>query len=602
MAFQPRSYEEIRDDMIDYISAQTDLTDYEIGSAIRSLVEAASLEDDEQYFQMVQLLDAFDIESASGTLLKRRVNDADIDYLPASSSTGNVVFRDENLVRSFLNQNYGSGVSIIVIGDGTDFPTSGYPYTIRIGEGTADVEDIDVDDLTVNTLTLATNLQFSHVFGERVSLVTGAGNTTIAAGIQVQTRSNSDDAPIKFTTIERGTLVNGNYESTPIAASSVSTGPQTNVGANTIIEFTGSGPFDGASVTNRARFGGGRDQESDPALKTRYRDKIQSLSRGTVLALKQCVKGVTDPVTQQTVSSSSLLEDFENDEVILFVDDGTGFTPDTLPLARTAFDGAVLAGAGSATLGDVSDFPEEGFVLLSPEDSAQIELIEYTSINYTTQAIGFVGVTQNAHGDNDEVVLVDVVASSAEAGTNYFNLAQFPVVRNSCRVWMDTGAGFLLLTEGTDYILNRGTGQLQIVGDGTPEGTQIVANYTVYTGLVATAQKVVDGVVDNAVVYPGYRAAGIFVVVEVPTIRRITVRISISVKNGFDEDTLALVVQDSIENYINSLEIGADVIRAKLVELAMNVNGVYNAVLVLPLSDVIVGEDEKPIPFLVTVT
>ena len=53
MAFQPRSFPQILAEMIAYVQSNTVVSDFNVGSVARTLLEAAALEDDEQYFQMV---------------------------------------------------------------------------------------------------------------------------------------------------------------------------------------------------------------------------------------------------------------------------------------------------------------------------------------------------------------------------------------------------------------------------------------------------------------------------------------------------------------------------------------------------------------------
>ena len=67
MAFIPRNFEQILADMIAHVRANTTLTDFSVGSVIRTILEAAAIEDDSQYFQMVQLLNAFRVATAIGT-------------------------------------------------------------------------------------------------------------------------------------------------------------------------------------------------------------------------------------------------------------------------------------------------------------------------------------------------------------------------------------------------------------------------------------------------------------------------------------------------------------------------------------------------------
>jgi len=599
MSLTPRTFEEIRDDALNYIYTQTPLTDDQIGSIIRSLVEAASLEDDEQYFQIVQLLDSFNVKKAVGSALDKRVNDADIDRLAPSTSAGKIVILNGALPTSFLYINILDGVSSLQMTGSDRFPTAGFPYTIRLGEGTSLVEDVSVSALntTTNVFTLVAPTLYAHSSGDRVSYVSGAGNQTINSGLQIQTSASDTGTPIRYTTVEKGTLVNGNYYSTPINAKSNNTGTTSNIGPGLIKEFVSSGPFDGAGVTNLVRFSGGKNKESDPELQERYQNHLQTLSKATVLSLKEGVKGVTDPVTGQSVTSSSVVEDFANDEVIVYIDDGRGFSPDYVQLPRSTVRAFTASGASSIQLspGGSANFPEEGYILISPE-SSQIELVQFTNVNYSTDTLTLATNTTQNHDALDEVTMVDPITLASEAAANFYKLSNYPILRNSYRVWVDTGAGFTLQVDNTNYILNRGTGNLQIIGSGLPINSKVVATYSYYTGLVSSAQKVLAGNLEESVAFPGVYAAGIRVVVETPTIRRITRRGSISVEPGFDEETVGLQVQETIETYISGLGIGSDVIMAKATELAMSVVGMKD-IIWNNTDNIIVLENELPVPF-----
>lgn len=611
MAFVPRTFEQIRDDMIAYVRGGTDLTDFEIGSTIRTIIEAAALEDDEQYFQMVQLLDAFSIQTAQGTDLDGRVADFGITRLQPAASAGEVTFRDELLVKSTLAFSVLAGAGSVQLANSSQFPTAGYPYTVRLGEGTLQVEDVSVtnNNTGTNVLTLAVATVNDHSIGDRAAYVTGVADRNIAASQQVQVPSIAGAAPIRFVTTVPCTLVNGNYESTSAAAKAVSPGKLGNVGASQVVEFTAAPPFTGAGVTNKKSFAGGRDTESDAQLRDRARQQIQSLSKGTVLALKQGALGVADPVTGQRVVSANVLEDFLLDEVILYIDDGTGFTPDTVVFARSTLqaDPAPNPGAGSIVVVDSTQFPQTGYVLVSTEDPAQIELLQYTAVNYATHTLTLAAPTTRTHNTGDEVVLVDPLTLNAQAGTTFLQTQNFPVVRSSHRVWVNTGGGFVLQNPSSEYFLNRGTGQLELA-NALFAGAQVVASYTYYTGLVKTVQTVIDGSVTDPVNFPGIRAGGVVVVVETPIIHRVTVRVSISAASGFNEADLVPQVREAIESYISSLGIGEDVIKSEIIQRAMDVTGMYNCIVITPVSDVIILQNELPVPFdsngnsLVTVT
>ena len=597
MAFVPRQFATILADMINYMRTNTEVTDFQIGGVVRSILEACALEDDEQYFQMVQLLEAFSIFTATGTELVRRVAEWDVTPLPAKSAVGTLVVSDGLLATTELSIDVLASSTSVDVTDSSVFATT-YPYTIRIGEGTLQVEDVTVSNNDTGSNELTTSaLANNHSIGERVSFVSGAADKTIAAGLQAQIPASGDDSAIVFTTVESGVIVNGDYDSTPMRAQAVVPGEAGNAGTGRITQFTSSTPFSGATVTNPAAFGSGRGAETPEELRSRALMKRQARG-GTPLALKEAVLGVTDPVTQQRTASVNVLEDFEEDEIIVYIDDGTGFVPDQVQLGTTALDGAVAAGSGVLNIVDPDDFPDEGYVVVSAENTAQIELIEFSSIDRTVSpaVMHLVTNTVNAHDDEDEVVLVDVLTLDADVSTNYFNTHDFPVVRNSERVWVDSGDG-LVLQDGDDFIIKRGLGRIQLTGSGTTDGATVVATYSYYTGLVSTCQRIINGDENDEVNFPGVYCAGVPVVVETPTIRRITVRMSITAAEGKDEDDIAPVVQSVVETYISSLGIGNDVILAEIIERAMRVPGMYNVSISSPSSDVAVAEDELPVPY-----
>ena len=601
MAFVPRTFEEIRDDMINFIRLQTELTDFEVGSVIRTILEAAALEDDEQYFQMVQLLDAFRLSTASGQDLDDRVAEFGIIRLQPAAAAGVVQIQNGVLTRNALAFNAAAGASSIVLDSSEGFPTSGFPFNIRIGEGTVNVEDISVTGNVTGTgtLTLGGTLTFAHDAGEIVSVVDGAADITLSPGIRVQVPATGTDAAIIYVTTESGTLVNGNFNSTQIAARAELPGSDGNVSSSRVTEFSSSPPFDGALVSNPTNFAGGRDLETDPQLRDRARAAIQSLSKGTVLALREGVLGTEDPVTGQRVTTANILESFATNEVVVYVDDGTGFSPDTVALARSSLNAAVGIGVGLITVVDATGFPEEGFVIASPEDPAQIELLEFSGVDYNTNTITLVGTTANAHDLGDEIALVDVIEDAAEAGQNFFQAANFPLVRDTVRIWLDeAGAGNLVLQSDTaDLFLNRGTGQIEFIGAGVSAGSVVVASYSFYAGLLSQVQRVIDGDTSDPTNFPGIRAAGINVVAETPVIRRIDVRLSITAASGVQEADLLPQVQEAVESYINGLGIGENVIISEIIERAMAVTGMFDVTVLEPTSNVVILENELPVPF-----
>jgi uncharacterized phage protein gp47/JayE len=93
--FVPKTQEQILERMINRVVARTDLNDIADGSDLKQVLAAASREDDDAYFQMIKLLELFDIDKAIGADLDERAkefNPALISRNPAAKATGEVVF------------------------------------------------------------------------------------------------------------------------------------------------------------------------------------------------------------------------------------------------------------------------------------------------------------------------------------------------------------------------------------------------------------------------------------------------------------------------------------------------------------------------------
>lgn len=596
MAFVPRSFETILTDMVAHVRANTTLTDFTVGSIIRTILEASAIEDDEQYYQMVQLLADFSFNTASGADLDKRAADFNITRLEAGPSVGDGRYTNEALIKSTLQFNTPSGSTAIIVQDSSRFPIPSPSYTLRIGEGTAQVEDVvaTVNNTALNKFTISA-LVNTHVVDEMVSFVSGT-DISVPSGIQVQVPAQGDSGPIVYSSIEPATLVAGNYFSSICVIKAVDDGSFGNVGAGQISQFSGGFPFPGAGFTNPTNTNGGRDRETDREFRDRIRLKIQFLARATPIAIEGAVKGLVDPVSGKKVVSAKLLESFTDLEHKLYIDDGTGFMPSSVTMGRsTVVDNPLSIGSSAVQVVTASKFPASGYVLISPEDPDQTEVLHYSSKNMVSNTINLASSTTKLHNKDDEVLLVDYLGT-AELGQNYFQLSQYPLKKHTLELYDDsTGTGkFRLRTEGTDFLINRTNGQIEYYGSGLPSGAKVYANYSYYTGMLALAQKVINGDRNDPTNYPGSAAGGVIIYVSVPTIRSINVLASISVDAGYDEDTLKSKVKTSIENYIDGLSIGDNVILSRMVERSFFVPGVSNVIIKSPTTDIVILEDELP--------
>jgi uncharacterized phage protein gp47/JayE len=593
MAFVPRTYEQILTDMVAHVKANSTLTDFNIGSAIRTILEAAALEDDEQYYQMVQLLDAFSFSTATAQELDERAADFNLERLDAAQATGVVRFQNGAAVRSTLAFDASTGATSINLDDSTEFPISGFPYDVRVGEGTADVEDVAVsaNNPVIGVLTVAA-LANDHSAGARVTVVSGS-TQTIPSGTQVQVPAKGIDLPIVFQTVEAGIVTAGNLDSNLVSVVAAQAGTFSNIGASQVNQFTGGVPFTGATVSNPSSTGGGRDQETDIEFRDRIKLRIQALGRGTPQAIEGGIIGTEESTTGQRVTTAKLQENFTTEEHLLYIDDGTGFTPDTVIMSTSTVNGNQASPVSTLLINDASNFPASGTVLLSP-GTVRDEVLEYDSI--TTNTLNLSSSTTKTHNDTDGVVLVDDVGT-AEEGQNFFNINNFPARRNTIEIYDNDSGQYNLRTEGTDYFFNRTNGDIQYSGAGLIAGARVFANYTYYTGLVSLAQKIVNGDPEDSINFPGLAAAGTIIYVDTPTIRTVSVIAAVSVRNGEDETEIRDDVQLAIENYIDSRTIGQNVILAQIIDRVMDVDGVENVLIQSPTADLTILETELPKSF-----
>jgi len=607
MAFQPRTFEQILTDMIAYMQSRTAISDYNVGSVIRTILEAAALEDDEQYFQMVQLLDLFSFTTASSEDLDRRLADFGLIRRAAQPATARVKFYDNNLVRTRAGTDVVAGSFLVTGFDTSRFPTAGYPYTIRVGEGTPRLQNLLVtnNNPTSGNLTLSLATPYEVLIGDRIAFVTGgtlsapvspsASARTIVSGTELQAPPSVTETAKLYATVEPAYIIQGNYASNEVGVRCTTSGTAGNIGVGRINQFPTAPPYVGAAVSNITAAVGGIVRENDSDFRLRALNQLQSLSRGTPLALKSNAIGIVDPTSQARVTSSNIVEDFTTNEVILYIDDGSGSVARTKILPADSL--SLPAAASTLTPVSISDWPSAGWVFIDTDGVNPAELARFISNNGTSLTTS--APLTSPHTAGSVINFVDMVSLSAEATQRRFRLTNYPVVRNSERIWIRPPSGiWSLLTRGVDYVLNKGTGEIQLTDvGGVVATTQVVAHYIYYTNLIAEVQKTMEGDPADYINYPGVKAAGIFLSVEQPVIKRISVVASISARDGFNEPDIAPAVRRAIESYIGSLRIGEDVISSKIIDNAFSVAGLADIRIITPTSNITVLENELPLPY-----
>ncbi len=339
-----------------------------------------------------------------------------------------------------------------------------------------------------------------------------------------------ENPAIVAVTTAAGTIGVGNVDSAPISATMEKTGVRGNVAASTLTKFKGAKPAGVDSVTNQSVFAGGLDQESDDDFRTRIRAYTRTLSRCTIEALEYIALTAVTGTGQRVVYSKCVEDPISFGKVTLYVDDGAG----------TAESSTALAAVENLTSG--VEFP----------------------------------------GD------------VAQGGEQYLYLDNFPV--------KSPGASFNLelngnpLTLGVDYTLNAASGQVYMITPLTAGDVveSPVGGYTWFTGLIKEVQRHVDGDAADRINYPGWRAAGVLVIVRSPTIQSISVAGTITVLDGFTVADVVADVATAIAQYINGLGIGGEVVLAKIIEVSMSVPGVFDCAFTAPTANVAILPDQLP--------
>ena len=328
-----RSYQEILGLMAAKLMAQTDLTDISQGSVFLTLLEAAASSDFSTEGRLLQLLSLRNIDKAAGIDLENLAYEMglNVSRIGAEAAVAKLTVSDSAFEKVSTNIYAGSvspaaGDTELKVIDASKFDASGKIY---IGRGTQTSESILYISVQ-NTgsywkVFLASPLAKDHLVGEEVVLGQG-DNRVIPANSKVSV-STSIGSPISFSTLIDVNLMDGEDTVSGILAVALNPGTEGNVGKNKINQFT-SLPWTTAEVTNLEAATGGKDVETDAELRQRIKNHVHNLGKGTQKALTNAVIGIADSEEGKRIVSAFLREPASADErAVLFVDDGTGFSP-----------------------------------------------------------------------------------------------------------------------------------------------------------------------------------------------------------------------------------------------------------------------------------
>jgi hypothetical protein len=445
-----RSSNDILTEMTQKILSETQLTDLAPGSEITKMLEAAANSDYQCEVAALTVLQSSNLDTLVGKDLDSKAIDlllpdgsGGVGRTPAKKASGMVTISSSfTKISSLVYQGKPApfiGSTSVFIQDASSFPSSG--GQLYIGRGT-DHEEGPINylsiDNTINrpfyTITLDPNTPITknHVIGESVILaqgkvrVIGAGTTVIAPSI------NGIPA-VQFTTNMSVTLLDGE-SSISVGVTCTSFGTTGNVQANRISQFT-SIPFTGATVTNTSSTSSGQDVESDDVLRQRIKDAPASLSRGTSRSIQSYLRGLSDPVSGRTITSTNIIQPTVlGNASIAYIDDGQGLEP---KYAGKSFESLLGSAAGNETLFKTSGSPiipaiaqgamSEPF-FLSPGMTLVVTLDNSITETFTVNAANYVNITsalatEIVNDFNSQNSRVRFRAASNKSKINVFDLS-----------------------------------------------------------------------------------------------------------------------------------------------------------------------------------
>ena len=333
--FELRSVQQIVADMVAYVSANSEITDFNEGSATLTLLEAASSENANTYIQMLSIIRAYSIDNLTGADLDERAYEVGLIREEAAYASDSVTIGDsafEKVETPIYSGLPGPSAGSTTVYGVANSGFSGAGGSLIIGRNTNNLEVVDYLSITDFSsyyrfnLDPLTPLTKDHGVDETIILSQG-GDRTISAGTSVYAPATDVSDRISYTTLSDAIIEDGDVEVEDVVVVAVNAGADGNVGVGRINSFT-TLPFSTATVTNPQRFSNGRDEESDDELRDRIKGYIQSLSRGVVAALLASAQQVESEEQQNKVLSTSFREATTlNDLNFLYVDDGSGLEP-----------------------------------------------------------------------------------------------------------------------------------------------------------------------------------------------------------------------------------------------------------------------------------
>lgn len=119
-----------------------------------------------------------------------------------------------------------------------------------------------------------------------------------------------------------------------------------------------------------------------------------------------------------------------------------------------------------------------------------------------------------------------------------------------------------------------------------------LAGYEYWTGLVKLVHETIYGLDSDLVSFPGFGAAGIIFRILAPTVRDLTVQLSLVLKEGITIASLENEVRSAVTGYVNSLGVGDDVVIEEIRAAVIAIAGIVDVILLDPLANIPIADNE----------
>lgn len=338
-----KSKEQLLGTWVRRIKNNTDITDFQAGGALVTLMEAMAQQVFQAQLSVLKVLEVTDVDNLTDNRLddlaeslKIPNGQGAVGRQAALQATGTVTIGAafaKISTRAYAGKPAPyAGSKTLYVQDASKMlaltPVNGKIY---IGRNTVDSFEGPLSYSSISStgtywiINLVDPLTKDHPYTDEIVLAQG-GDRSINASTVVQVPAYADSPAIQFVTDQAVILPDGE-DTVDVPVTCTQFGVFGNVASGAITEFLNP-PFAGATVANALAFINGTDTESDASLRQRIKDYPNTLARGTIGAIQSALLTVVDSDTKKKVTSASVVRPDERGvPTKVYIDDGTVLEP-----------------------------------------------------------------------------------------------------------------------------------------------------------------------------------------------------------------------------------------------------------------------------------